>query len=108
MLKVLSICSFLVIGAAEIGWIFFVVALICGLPILFAAMFAVGSGNTDRLVEVAVRNVKGGYSGRVASITGQARSTLTRENGQPTDSNLAQPSSVILLRARTPICASVF
>ena len=41
--------------------------------------------------------------GRVASITGQARSTLTRENGQPTDSNLAQPSSVILLRARTPI-----
>ena len=46
--------------------------------------------------------------GRVASITGQARSTLTRENGQPTDSNLAQPSSVILLRARTPICASVF
>ncbi len=45
---------------------------------------------------------------RVASITGQARSTLTRENGQPTDSNLAQPSSVILLRARTPICASVF
>ena len=47
-------------------------------------------------------------SGRVASITGQARSTLTRENGQPTDSNLAQPSSVILLRARTPICASVF
>ena len=45
--------------------------------------------------------------GRVASITGQARSTLTRENGQPTDSNLAQPSSVILLRARTPICASV-
>ena len=44
----------------------------------------------------------------VASITGQARSTLTRENGQPTDSNLAQPSSVILLRARTPICASVF
>lgn len=60
MLKVLSICSFLVIGAAEIGWIFFVVALICGLPILFAAMFAVGSGNTDRLVEVAVRNVKGG------------------------------------------------
>ena len=58
--RVLSICSFLVIGAAEIGWIFFVVALICGLPILFAAMFAVGSGNTDRLVEVAVRNVKGG------------------------------------------------
>ena len=48
------------------------------------------------------------YIGRVASITGQARSTLTRENGQPTDSNLAQPSSVILLRARTPICASVF
>ena len=48
------------------------------------------------------------YRGRVASITGQARSTLTRENGQPTDSNLAQPSSVILLRARTPICASVF
>ena len=48
------------------------------------------------------------YGGRVASITGQARSTLTRENGQPTDSNLAQPSSVILLRARTPICASVF
>ena len=48
------------------------------------------------------------YQGRVASITGQARSTLTRENGQPTDSNLAQPSSVILLRARTPICASVF
>ena len=47
-------------------------------------------------------------NGRVASITGQARSTLTRENGQPTDSNLAQPSSVILLRARTPICASVF
>ena len=47
-------------------------------------------------------------AGRVASITGQARSTLTRENGQPTDSNLAQPSSVILLRARTPICASVF
>ena len=47
-------------------------------------------------------------TGRVASITGQARSTLTRENGQPTDSNLAQPSSVILLRARTPICASVF
>ena len=46
--------------------------------------------------------------GRVASITGQARSTLTRENSQPTDSNLAQPSSVILLRARTPICASVF
>ena len=46
--------------------------------------------------------------GRVASITGQARSTLTRENGQPTDSNLAQPSSVILLRARTPICASSF
>ena len=46
--------------------------------------------------------------GRVASITGQARSTLTRENGRPTDSNLAQPSSVILLRARTPICASVF
>ena len=46
--------------------------------------------------------------GRVASITGQARSTLTRENGQPTDSNLAQASSVILLRARTPICASVF
>ena len=46
--------------------------------------------------------------GRVASITGQARGTLTRENGQPTDSNLAQPSSVILLRARTPICASVF
>ena len=46
--------------------------------------------------------------GRVASITGQARSTLTRENGQPTDSNLAQPSSVILLRARIPICASVF
>ena len=39
------------------------------------------------------------YIGRVASITGQARSTLTRENGQPTDSNLAQPSSVILLRA---------
>ena len=33
---------------------------------------------------------------------------ITRENGQPTDSNLAQPSSVILLRARTPICASVF
>ena len=30
------------------------------------------------------------------------------KNGQPTDSNLAQPSSVILLRARTPICASVF
>ena len=52
----------------------------------------------DRLIAV----------GRVASITGQARSTLTRENGQPTDSNLAQPSSVILLRARTPICASVF
>ena len=25
--------------------------------------------------------------GRVASITGQARSTLTRENGQPTDTN---------------------
>ena len=49
-----------------------------------------------------------GNRGRVASITGQARSTLTRENGQPTDSNLAQPSSVILLRARTPICASVF
>ena len=49
-----------------------------------------------------------GRIGRVASITGQARSTLTRENGQPTDSNLAQPSSVILLRARTPICASVF
>ena len=49
-----------------------------------------------------------GPMGRVASITGQARSTLTRENGQPTDSNLAQPSSVILLRARTPICASVF
>ena len=49
-----------------------------------------------------------GVLGRVASITGQARSTLTRENGQPTDSNLAQPSSVILLRARTPICASVF
>ena len=48
------------------------------------------------------------FRGRVASITGQARSTLTRENGQPTDSNLAQPSSVILLRARTPICASVF
>ena len=48
------------------------------------------------------------FKGRVASITGQARSTLTRENGQPTDSNLAQPSSVILLRARTPICASVF
>ena len=48
------------------------------------------------------------HDGRVASITGQARSTLTRENGQPTDSNLAQPSSVILLRARTPICASVF
>ena len=48
------------------------------------------------------------YGGRVASITGQARSTLTRENGQPTDSNLAQPSSVILLRARTPIYASVF
>ena len=48
------------------------------------------------------------HKGRVASITGQARSTLTRENGQPTDSNLAQPSSVILLRARTPICASVF
>ena len=48
------------------------------------------------------------FIGRVASITGQARSTLTRENGQPTDSNLAQPSSVILLRARTPICASVF
>ena len=48
------------------------------------------------------------FQGRVASITGQARSTLTRENGQPTDSNLAQPSSVILLRARTPICASVF
>ena len=48
------------------------------------------------------------FVGRVASITGQARSTLTRENGQPTDSNLAQPSSVILLRARTPICASVF
>ena len=48
------------------------------------------------------------FTGRVASITGQARSTLTRENGQPTDSNLAQPSSVILLRARTPICASVF
>ena len=47
-------------------------------------------------------------NGRVASITGQARSTLTRENSQPTDSNLAQPSSVILLRARTPICASVF
>ena len=47
-------------------------------------------------------------TGAVASITGQARSTLTRENGQPTDSNLAQPSSVILLRARTPICASVF
>ena len=43
--------------------------------------------------------------GRVASITGQARSTLTRENGQPTDSNLAQPSSVILLRARhTDLC----
>ena len=37
-----------------------------------------------------------------------AEGTLTRENGQPTDSNLAQPSSVILLRARTPICASVF
>ena len=49
-----------------------------------------------------------GITGRVASITGQARSTLTREIGQPTDSNLAQPSSVILLRARTPICASVF
>ena len=48
------------------------------------------------------------FEGRVASITGQARSTLTRENSQPTDSNLAQPSSVILLRARTPICASVF
>ena len=51
---------------------------------------------------------KAAHMGRVASITGQARSTLTRENGQPTDSNLAQPSSVILLRARTPICASVF
>ena len=53
-------------------------------------------------------NAKVIQTGRVASITGQARSTLTRENGQPTDSNLAQPSSVILLRARTPICASVF
>ena len=52
--------------------------------------------------------VEAAVLGRVASITGQARSTLTRENGQPTDSNLAQPSSVILLRARTPICASVF
>ena len=56
-------------------------------------------------VFISVRLVR---QGRVASITGQARSTLTRENGQPTDSNLAQPSSVILLRARTPICASVF
>ena len=57
-------------------------------------------GNTDTWADTTL--------GRVASITGQARSTLTRENGQPTDSNLAQPSSVILLRARTPICASVF
>ena len=57
---------------------------------------------------VAARNQFAILYGRVASITGQARSTLTRENGQPTDSNLAQPSSVILLRARTPICASVF
>ncbi len=58
--------------------------------------------------KVANRPEKSNRRGRVASITGQARSTLTRENGQPTDSNLAQPSSVILLRARTPICASVF
>ena len=63
---------------------------------------------TDAVLEEVSDWQNRALEGRVASITGQARSTLTRENGQPTDSNLAQPSSVILLRARTPICASVF
>ena len=63
---------------------------------------------TDAVLEEVSDWQNRDLEGRVASITGQARSTLTRENGQPTDSNLAQPSSVILLRARTPICASVF
>ena len=83
-------------------------------------VFANHEGNRPDFKTSRFINGKGGWSavdaterkaflkGRVASITGQARSTLTRENGQPTDSNLAQPSSVILLRARTPICASVF
>ena len=70
-----------------------------------AALASLGVMPGDRVAIQAPKTVE---MGRVASITGQARSTLTRENGQPTDSNLAQPSSVILLRARTPICASVF
>ena len=67
-------------------------------------------GRSSRKIQMEFPDLRKRYwgRGRVASITGQARSTLTRENGQPTDSNLAQPSSVILLRARTPICASVF
>ena len=68
----------------------------------------IGRGSSDATCPVHALEQYLHYAGRVASITGQARSTLTRENGQPTDSNLAQPSSVILLRARTPICASVF
>ena len=48
-----------------------------------------------------------GRDGRVASITGQARSTLTRENGQPTDSNLAQPSSGHSVKSpHTDLCLS--
>ena len=71
----------------------------CRTPTFETGRFLIVVSRAKKLVPVM---------GRVASITGQARSTLTRENGQPTDSNLAQPSSVILLRARTPICASVF
>ena len=73
-----------------------------------ASMGRVTGGSGDGGIDGTIREDSLGLDGRVASITGQARSTLTRENGQPTDSNLAQPSSVILLRARTPICASVF
>ena len=46
------------------------VALICGLPVIFAGVFAIDSGHYDRLLDVAEKNLKGWVGLTVLALVG--------------------------------------
>ncbi len=46
------------------------VALICGLPVIFASVFAIDSGYYDRLLDVAEKNLKGWVGLTVLALVG--------------------------------------